>query len=172
MRRSGIHLKVRFGLSGLGKSFSLVAWTLIYVLISQLGYLVTVNVATSAAVRSASNGITTGVGFTPYTSAYYIMLLPYSIVTISIVTALLPHLSKLAMEKKVEDVKEQLVRAITMVGVITVPSAIALIFFGPLITEVLYMGIPLDDSRYIGYVLSALGFGLIPFSINLILIVS
>ena len=170
VRRSGIHLKVRFGLSGLGKSFSLAGWTLIYVLISQLGYLVTVNVATSAAVRSASNGITTGVGFTPYTSAYYIMLLPYSIVTISIVTALLPHLSKLAMEKKVEDVKEQLVRAITMVGVITVPSAIALIFFGPLITEVLYMGIPLDDSRYIGYVLSALGFGLIPFSINLILI--
>ncbi len=170
VRRSGIHLKVRFGLTGLGKSFSLAGWTLIYVLISQLGYLVTVNVATSAAVRSASNGITTGVGFTPYTSAYYIMLLPYSIVTISIVTALLPHLSKLAMEKKIEDVKEQLVRAITMVGVITVPSAVALILFGPLITEVLYMGIPLDDSRYIGYVLSALGFGLIPFSINLILV--
>jgi putative peptidoglycan lipid II flippase len=32
------------------------------------------------------------------------------------------------------------------------------------------MGVSLDDSRYIGYVLSALGFGLIPFSINLILV--
>ena len=61
----------------------------------------TVNVATSAAVRSARAGITTGVGFTPFTSAYYIMLLPYSIVTISIVTALLPHLSKLAIQKYV-----------------------------------------------------------------------
>jgi putative peptidoglycan lipid II flippase len=98
------------------------------------------------------------------------MLLPYSIVTISIVTALLPHLSKLAIEKKIEDVRLQLIRAIKMVGVVTVPSAIALIFFGPLMTEVLYMGISLDDSRYIGYVLSALGFGLIPFSINLILV--
>jgi len=170
VHRSGIRIRPVFGVKGLGKSFSLAGWTLVYVLISQLGYLVTVNVATAAAVRSAKAGITTGVGFTPYTSAYYIMLLPYSIVTISIVTALLPHLSKLAIEKKVEDVRLQLIRAIKMVGVVTVPSAIALIFFGPLMTEVLYMGISLDDSRYIGYVLAALGFGLVPFSINLILV--
>jgi putative peptidoglycan lipid II flippase len=98
------------------------------------------------------------------------MLLPYSIVTISIVTALLPHLSRLAIEKKVADVRLQLIRAIKMVGVVTVPSAVALVFFGPLMTEVLYMGISLDDSRYIGYVLAALGFGLVPFSINLILV--
>jgi putative peptidoglycan lipid II flippase len=154
VHRSGIRIRPIFGVKGLGKSFSLAGWTLVYVLISQLGYLVTVN----------------GVGFTPYTSAYYIMLLPYSIVTISIVTALLPHLSKLAIEKKVDDVRLQLIRAIKMVGVVTVPSAVALVFFGPLMTEVLYMGISLDDSRYIGYVLAALGFGLVPFSINLILV--
>ena len=170
VKRSGIQLRPMFGVQGLGKSFGLAGWTLIYVLISQLGYLVTVNVATSAAVRSAQAGITTGVGFTPYTSAYYIMLLPYSIVTISIVTALLPHLSKLAIAKNVEEVRKQLIRAIRMVGVVTVPSAVALLFFGPLMTEVLYMGISLEDSRYIGFVLSALSFGLVAFSINLILI--
>jgi putative peptidoglycan lipid II flippase len=170
VKRSGITLRPIFGVKGLGKSFGLAAWTLIYVLISQLGYLVTVNVATTAAVRSAQAGIKTGVGFTPYTSAYYIMLLPYSIVTISIITALLPHLSRLAIDKNVAEVRLQLIRAIKMVGVVTVPSAIALIFFGPLITEVLYMGISLEDSRYIGYVLAALALGLIPFSINLILI--
>jgi putative peptidoglycan lipid II flippase len=170
VRRSGIHLRIRFGLHGLGKSFSLAGWTLVYVLISQLGYLVTVNVATSAAVRSSQEGITTGVGFTPFTAAYYIMLLPYSIVTISIVTALLPHLSKLAIEKNVAEVRKQLIRTIKMVGVITVPSSVALFFFGPLMTEALYFGISLDDSRYIGQVLSALSLGLVAFSINLILI--
>ena len=168
--RSGVTLRLRFGVAGLGKSFGLAGWTLVYVLISQLGYLVTVNVATSAAVRSAQDGLTTGVGFTPFTSAYYIMLLPYSIVTISIVTALLPHLSKLAMENKVEDVRLQLIRAIRMCGVVAVPSAVALLAFGPLITEVLFFGISLEDSRYIGYVLSALSLGLVAFSINLILI--
>jgi len=170
VKRSGIHIRPMFGLGGLGKSFGLAGWTLIYVLISQLGYLVTVNVATSAAVRSAQAGITTGVGFTPFTSAYYIMLLPYSIVTISIVTALLPHLSRLAIAKDVEEVRKQLIRAIRMVGVVTVPSAVALLLFGPLMTQSLYLGISLEDARYIGFVLSALSIGLVAFSINLILI--
>jgi len=170
VKRSGIHLRPMFGVQGLGKSFGLAGWTLIYVLISQLGYLVTVNVATSAAVRSAQAGVTTGVGFTPFTSAYYIMLLPYSIVTISIVTALLPHLSKLSIEKNVDEVRKQLIRAIRMVGVVTVPSAVALLFFGPLMTQTLYLGISLEDARYIGFVLSALSLGLVAFSINLILI--
>lgn len=170
VKRSGIHIRPMFGLGGLGKSFGLAGWTLIYVLISQLGYLVTVNVATSAAVRSAQAGITTGVGFTPFTSAYYIMLLPYSIVTISIVTALLPHLSRLAIANDVEEVRKQLIRAIRMVAVVTVPSAVALLLFGPLMTQALYLGISLEDARYIGFVLSALSIGLVAFSINLILI--
>ena len=57
-----------------------------------------------------------------------------------------------------------------MVGVITVPSAVAFLLFGPLITESIFVGISSEDSRYIGYVLSALSFGLVAFSINLILI--
>ena len=170
VKRLGITIKPKFGLHGLGKSFNLAGWTLVYVLISQLGYLVTVNVATSAAVRSAQEGIKTGVGYTPYTYAYFVMLLPYSIVTISIITAILPHISKLALDGKRDEVKAQLVRAIRLVGVITVPSAVAFLLFGPLITQSIFIGIPTEDSRYIGYVLSALSFGLVAFSINLILI--
>ena len=170
IKKLGISIKPRLGVSGLGKSFALAGWTLVYVLISQLGYLVTVNVATSAAVRSAQANIETGVGYTPYTYAYFVMLLPYSIVTISIITAILPHISKLALDGKREEVKAQLVRAIRLVGVITVPSAVAFLLFGPLITQSIFIGISNDDSRYIGYVLSALSFGLVAFSINLILI--
>jgi len=170
IRKLGISIKPKLGVSGLGKSFNLAGWTLVYVLISQLGYLVTVNVATTAAVRSAQEGVVTGVGYTPYTYAYFVMLLPYSIVTISIVTAILPHISKLALDGKRDEVKAQLIRAIRLVGVITVPSAVAFLLFGPLITESIFIGIPTEDSRYIGYVLSAFSFGLVAFSINLILI--
>ena len=168
--RTNIKLRFKFGFAGLGKSFNLAGWTLVYVLISQLGYLVTVNVATSAGVRSAQEGIARGVGFTPYSNAYLIMLLPYSIVTISIITALLPHLSRLAIAREVEEVKAQLIRAIRLVGVITIPSAVGLAFFGPLITEVLFFGIARSDSSYIGYVLSVLSIGLVAYSINIILI--
>lgn len=168
--RTKFKLRFQLGFNGLGKSFRLAGWTLIYVVVSQLGYLVTVNVATSAAVRSAQEGIIRGVGFTPYNNAYLIMLLPYSIVTISIITALLPHLSRLVIAKDFEEVKSQLVRAIRLVGVITIPSAVGLAFFGPLITEVLFFGINRSDSSYMGYVLSALGLGLVAFSINIILV--
>ena len=170
IKKLGITIKPKLGVAGLGKSFKLAGWTLVYVLISQLGYLVTVNVATAAAVRSFNDGVETGVGYTPYTFAYFVMLLPYSIITISIITAILPHISKLALDGKREEVKAQLVRAIRLVGVITVPSAVAFLLFGPLITESIFIGISTEDSRYIGYVLSALSFGLVAFSINLILI--
>lgn len=170
VKHTGIRLRPKLGWQGLSKSFSLAGWTLVYVLISQLGYLVTVNISTSAAVRSAKEGIKTGVGFTPFSNAYLIMMLPYSIVTISVITALLPHLSKLALDSKREDVRVQLIRAIKMVGVITIPSGVALLLFGPNITRVLYFGIGKNDALYIGYVLSALGIGLVAFSINIILI--
>lgn len=170
VKRTGIRIVPKFGWAGLGKSFSLAGWTLVYVLISQLGYLVTVNVSTSAAVRSAEEGIKTGVGFTPFSNAFLIMMLPYSIVTISLVTALLPHLSKLAIENNRGEVREQLIRAIKMVGVLTVPSGVAFLLFGPLITRVLFFGIAESDAIYMGNVLSALGIGLVAFSINIILI--
>jgi len=170
MKKLGVKLQPKWGFNGLGKSFSLAGWTLVYVLISQLGYLVTVNVATSAAVRSAQEGIAKGVGYTPYTYAYFVMLLPYSIVTISIITAIMPHISKLALDKKVDDFRFEIIRSIKLVGVITIPSSVAFLLFGPLITQSIFVGIPAEDSRYIGYVLSALSIGLVALSINLILI--
>lgn len=170
VKRTGIRLRPKFGLGGLGKSFSLAGWTLVYVFISQLGYWITVRISTSAAVQSAKEGVKTGVGFTPFGNAYLIMMLPYSIVTISIVTALLPHLSKLAIEKKSEEVRDQLIRAIKMVGVLTIPAGVAFMLFGPLITRVLYVGIGKADAIYVGQVLAAFGLGLVAFSINIILI--
>jgi putative peptidoglycan lipid II flippase len=129
-----------------------------------------VSVATSAAVRSAKAGITTGVGITPFQNSYYVMMLPYGIVTISLITALLPHISELAIRKDRDGVKSELVRAIRMVGVITVPAGMAFFLLGPLMTSTIFVGIPHEDGMYMGYVLSALGVGLVTFSINLILL--
>ena len=156
VKRTNFQVKIRFGLHGLGKSFSLAGWTLVYVLISQLGYLITVQVATSAAVRSAQAGITTGVGITPYTNAYFVFLLPYSIVTISLITALLPHISKLAHTGQVAEVKSEIVRAIRTVAVITIPAGTAFLVFGPLISRTIFMSLSPADGNYLGYVLNVL----------------
>jgi putative peptidoglycan lipid II flippase len=136
------------------KSMRLATWTLIFAAISQISYLVTVNLSTHAAVRALKEGITTGVGYTPYSNATFIMMLPHSIVTISIVTALLPQLSRFAHEKKIDDIHDSLVKAIRLVGIITVPAAIGLLLFGPLITRTLFFGISNADGQYLGNVLA------------------
>jgi len=150
------------------KSMQLATWTLIFAAISQLSYLVTVNLSTRAAVQAMKEGITTGVGYTPYSNASFIMMLPHSIVTISIVTALLPQLSRFVHERRIQDIHESLIRTIRLVGIITVPAAFGLLLFGPLITQTLFFGISKADGQYLGHVLAGFSLGLLPLSVNLI----
>ena len=166
VKRSGLRLKARFDWrhSDLGKSFRLGGWTLLFVLINQIGYLIIVKVATSAAVQAKIAGITTGVGFTPYSYAYFIFILPHSIITVSVITALLPKISRLAHDKNDDAVKKNLVDSLRNIAVATAPSTVLFIAFGPAIASLLYAGTSADDSRQIGLVLAGFALGLIPFS--------
>ena len=56
------------------------------------------------------------------------------------------------------------------VGIITVPASLFFLFFGEKVAESLFFGIPDTSALYIGRVLSAMALGLIPLSINLVLI--
>ena len=172
LRRAKISLRPRFDWrgSGLGHSIRLAGWTVLFVLISQIGYLITVNLATRASVKALAEGISYGVGYTPYSNAYLILLLPHSIVTISVVTAILPKLSSFVIDNDLAKLQEQLIKAIRLVGVVTVPSAAFFLAFGSLISDVLFFGISSNDARYIGYVLAAFALATIPLSINLIAI--
>lgn len=170
IRKTGVKLRLRFDWSDpeLKKSLHMASWTLLFAAISQLGYLFTVNLSTHAALAAERAHITTGVGFTPYNNAYFIFILPHSIVTLSLVTALLPHLSQLVMEKRFSDVHDQIVNTIRLVGILIVPAAIGFALFGPLIARSLFFGISTADANYVGYVLAGFSFGLLPLSINLI----
>ncbi|MEI6867589.1 MAG: murein biosynthesis integral membrane protein MurJ [Actinomycetes bacterium] len=170
IRKTKIQLRFRLDWRDpeLRKSWHLATWTLLFAAISQVSYLVTVNLSTGAAVRALKAGVATGVGFTPYSNAFLILMLPHSIFTISIVTALLPQLSSLVIEKRISEIHDRLVKTIRLVGIITVPSAVAFLLFGPLITSTLFFGISKSDSQYLGYTLAGFSFGLLPLSINLI----
>ncbi len=170
IKQTKIRIRPRFDWRDpeLKKSLHLASWTLAFAAISQLSYLVTVNLSTGAAVRALKAGVTTGVGYTPYGNAFLILMLPHSVVTISIVTAILPLLSRHAIDRKFSEIHAELVRAIRLVGIITVPSAIAFFLYGPLITRTLFFGISNADARYLGLVLSAFALGLLPLSVNLI----
>jgi putative peptidoglycan lipid II flippase len=55
-------------------------------------------------------------------------------------------------------------------GIFIIPAAVLFLFFGKVIAKVLYFGIPIDDANYLGLTLSAFALGLIPVSINLVLL--
>jgi putative peptidoglycan lipid II flippase len=170
--RTGIKLSLKFDLHNaqLFNSVKLAGWSFLYALISQISYLITIVIATSAAVKSANAGITTGVGYTPYSNAYLILILPHSIITVSVMTALLPKLANLVIDRKLNEVTNELTNAIKVVGVFIVPAAMIFLTFGPLIARNLYFGISADDADYVGYTLAGFAIGLIPVSINLILL--
>ena len=170
--KSGLNLRPRFDWkdSNLTKSFKLGAWTLLFVFINQIGYLVVVNVATAASAAAKIAGITTGVGFTPYSYAYFVFILPHSIITVSVITALLPRSSRMAANNEKAKVRNELERSLTNVAVATVPSAIAFLFFGTAIATLLFSGSTRADSAQIGLVLAAFSLGLVPYSAHLLLL--
>ena len=170
--KSGVKLTLRFDWhnSQIIKSFRLASWSFLYAMISQVSYLVTVSIATSAAVKTQVLGDSTGVGFTPYSNAYLILILPHSIITVSVVTALLPRLSNYVLDKKHEELTTSLTKAIRLIGIFTVPAALLFLAFGQLVANTLYFGISDNDANYLGLTLSAFAIGLIPVSINLVLL--
>ena len=172
LKKSGLKLSFRRDWRGVGldKAMRLAGWAFIFVLISQIGFLITVNLATRAAVLAQEQGIDYGVGYTPYANAYLVMLLPHSIVTISIVTALLPGLSKLAFDKKLSEVRDQLSKALRLTAILTIPASLFFFFFAEEIASAIFFGISEQSAEYIGRVLAAMSLGLIPLSINLVLI--
>lgn len=170
IKGSGLTLKLRFDWrgSGLGKSIKLGSWTLLSVLISQIGFLITVNLATRSGVTALNSGIEYGVGYTPYANAYLILMLPHSIATISIVTAILPQLSKFVIDGNAEEFREHISHALRLVAVIAVPAGFIFLVFGTLIGKSLFFGIDEASSEYLGKVLAGFALGAVPLSMNLV----
>ena len=161
--KTGVRLRPNFHWSSLRKSAHLAKWTLIFVLINQIGFLFIVNLATAVSVRAKESGIHAGVGFTPYQNASFIFQLPHSIIAVSFVTALLPRISRLAAEERVADVRGDIERTLLHLYSLIIPAAFALLFLGQPIAHFIFAGSRSEDSTQIGLILSGFALGLIPF---------
>ncbi|MGH8940624.1 MAG: murein biosynthesis integral membrane protein MurJ, partial [Actinomycetes bacterium] len=167
LRRTGFGYRPRFDFrgAGLGKAGELARWTLLFVLVNQLAYVVIANLGTRAD-EAAKDVLSYGVGYTAYANAYLIFMLPHSIITVSVVTSVLPQLSRDAADGRLDDVRRSLSSAwrITAVGIVI--AAAALVSLGPDLTGVLYAFTKdgADDARYIGLLVAAFAVGLPAFS--------
>ena len=161
--KSGVRLRPNFHWSSLGKSTHLAKWTMIFVLINQAGFVVIVNLATAASVRAKESGIDVGVGFTPYQNAHFIFLLPHSIIAVSLVTALLPRISRLAADTQISNVRDEIQQTLLNLYSLIIPAAFAMLFLGQPIAHLIFAGSNSADASQIGMILSGFALGLIPF---------
>lgn len=169
LKSSGYKYRPRFDLrgTGLGQAYRLATWTLLFVLVNQVAYLVVVQIATGIEETAAADGFP-GRGFTPYTKAYLIMLLPHAVITVSVVTALLPRMARAVTDGRLDDVRQDLAGGLRLTGVALIPAAVAFAVLGPSMA-VLGFGhgnTSVANAQYIGYVLAGFALALVPFSVH------
>jgi putative peptidoglycan lipid II flippase len=164
----GFPLLLRFDLRGKGltKSARMAGWSLGFVLVNQLWFVLVTRITTGAQAQATSQGLTEGIGITPYMSAFLIFQVPHSIVTVSLVTALLPALSTLAAEGRMREVAVDLAQALRTTVVTLAPAAAVYFALGPLLTQAVFANgnTTTADARYIGLVLAAQAPALLFFS--------
>ncbi len=171
--RSGFRFGYVRGLRGfgLGHTGRLALWTIGLVLVNQAGFLVVTRLATLANVLATEAG-TVAQGLTTYQKAYLVFMLPHSVITISIMTALLPRMSRAAADADMRKVGAFVADGMRLVAVLIVPAAVSLLVAGPMIATVIFgFGAGAGEaSTYAGLVVMAFAVGLLPFSLFYVLL--
>lgn len=106
----------------LGKSVGLAKWTIALIVVNQIAYSIVTRFVTEANLVTSSVG-GTPTGLTTYQKANLIFILPHSVITISLVTALLPALSKIAHKHDFNLLGAEVIKSVRVVLVLLIPIA-------------------------------------------------
>jgi putative peptidoglycan lipid II flippase len=161
MWRAGFNMKLTFDFrrSEIAEIGRMSGWMFGYVFSQWLGNLVVTRVANSAPAHA---------GISAYANAYQLFQLPYAIVGISVISALLPRMSGHASDRRYSLVREDFSKGVRLASVIVVPAAVFLAVLGAPLCEFLFGHghTSWQDARYIGEVFGAFCLGLLPFMLT------
>jgi putative peptidoglycan lipid II flippase len=165
LRAAGFRLRLRFDWRGhgMGKAARLAKWTVLFVLANQLGLTVVTQLATWAGDNAAKDGYP-GTGLIAYSSALLIWQMPQAIITVSVMAALMPRLSRSAADGDTAAVRDDLSHGLRTSAVAIVPVAFSFLALGIPMCTLLFGATGEESARSFGYILMAFGLGLIPFS--------
>ena len=195
LRRAGFSMRLRFDIrrDEIGEIGRMSGWMFGYVVTQWLGNLVVQRVA-NAAANSAANAARAagaavarahhmtiqvaaahhllppipGVGYSAYSYAWQLFQLPYAIVGISVISALLPRMSGHATDRRYSLVRDDFSKGVRIASVIVVPAAVFLAVLGAPICELLfsYGAETTRDAQYVGEVFGVFSLGLVPFMLT------
>jgi putative peptidoglycan lipid II flippase len=171
MRRAGFSMHVTFDFrrAEIAEIGRMSVWMFGYVATQWLGNLVAQRVANAAGNSAAHmHPAVYGVGYPAYAYAWQLFQLPYAIVGISVISALLPRMSGHASDRRYSLVREDFSTGVRIASVIVVPAAVFLGVLGAPLCEFLfaYGKTTTDQARYIGEVFGAFSIGLVPFMLT------
>jgi putative peptidoglycan lipid II flippase len=132
LKRAGFTFRARFDFrgTGLGHTLRLGTWTVLFVVVNQIAYTVVVRIASSGtadAVANACNpGVASGTGYTIYSNAFLLVMVPHSIATVSLATAMLPRLSASAADADLRGVARTVASTLRTSYTLIVPFALLL----------------------------------------------
>ncbi|WP_426363694.1 murein biosynthesis integral membrane protein MurJ [Streptomyces sp. E-08] len=164
LRAAGFRWRPRFDWRGSGLAAPLrsAGWLVLLVLTNQGAYWVTTWLATTAGDSKNSGGT----GLAAYNNAYLLWTVPHGIITVSLVTALVPRMSGAAADGDLAGVRRDVSYALRTSAAAIVPAACALLALAvPLMTVVFrYGATTADDIRAMSWTLMAFAPGLVALS--------
>ncbi|MFD8011035.1 murein biosynthesis integral membrane protein MurJ [Streptomyces sp. NPDC058955] len=168
LRETGFRFRPRFDWKGhgLGKTVKLAKWTVLFVLANQAGVLVVTQLATAAGEESGKNGA----GFLAYSNAQLIWGMPQAIITVSVMAALLPRISRAASDDDPGAVRDDISQGLRNSAVAIVPVAFAFLALGVPMCTLLYASSGVEAAQGMGFILMAFGLGLIPYSVQYVVL--
>ena len=101
LRAAGVRYRPRFDFrdTGLGHTLRLGVWTVLFVIVNQIAYTVVVRLASTGTAATAGTDAD-ATGYTVYAYAFLIVMVPHSVITVSLATAILPRLSAHAADAR------------------------------------------------------------------------
>ena len=163
LRRAGFRFAPRLDVraAGLRRAVRLGRWVLLYVLANQAAYLVVVQLATGAGREGD------GRGYAAYVAAFVLWQLPHAVVAVSVITALLPRMSRSAADDRPDELRGALGSGLRLVVVVLVPAAVAYVVLGRSVATVVFAHgqVSVEQARFIGVLLGVFAVGLVPFSL-------
>ncbi|MFI0895295.1 murein biosynthesis integral membrane protein MurJ [Streptomyces sp. NPDC020983] len=171
LRDAGFRFRPRFDWRGhgLGKAAKLAKWTFFFVLANQAGLIVVTQLATWAGANADKSGFQ-GTGITAYNNALLIWQMPQAIITVSVMAAVLPRISRAAADGDITAVRDDISYGLRTSAVAIVPAAFAFLALGVPMCTLLYASTNAGSARNIGFILMAFGGGLIPYSVQYVIL--
>jgi putative peptidoglycan lipid II flippase len=167
LRRVGFRWRPRFDfrraeVSEIGR---MGGWMFGYVLTTQVSFAVTAIVANAAGSKVSQAD--PGAGYAAYSNAWQLFQLPYAIVGISVITAMLPRMSAHAASRSFGLVRDDFSGAARLASVIVVPAALVLAVLGEPLAEALfgYGSTSIASARYLGEIFAVFSLGLLPYMV-------